>query len=184
MTTARVLAGALLFLSFAGQARSGDGLYISLEGGGGTVGDWEHNRFNRADCRLVKAISWCTGSPAVPCRAGGRRNQAASGSSLSEAALVQITFCKLLRCRDAGDFHRFRPQRHVFLQELGELFRQRNSRAGGVDELAQRQLALEAIGDQEVDEFAGLVLVPAGVMFVISLLIARTLELIRNPSRD
>jgi OOP family OmpA-OmpF porin len=50
MTTARVLAGALLFLSFAAEARGSEGLYLSLEGGAGSVADWEHTRTKWTPC--------------------------------------------------------------------------------------------------------------------------------------
>ncbi len=50
MTTARVLAGALLSLFFAAAAHSSEGLYLSVEGGGGIVADWDHTRTKWTPC--------------------------------------------------------------------------------------------------------------------------------------
>ena len=50
MTTARVVAGALLSLLFAAEAHSSEGLYLSVEGGGGSVADWEHKRTKWTPC--------------------------------------------------------------------------------------------------------------------------------------
>ena len=49
--TTRVLAAAILSLLFTATfARGGDGFYLSLEGGGGTVNDWEHTRTKWTPC--------------------------------------------------------------------------------------------------------------------------------------
>ena len=50
MQAARVLLGILPFLCFAAPARSGDGLYLSLEGGGGAVDDWDNTRTKWTPC--------------------------------------------------------------------------------------------------------------------------------------
>ena len=50
MPAARVFLGMLLFLCFAAPAHSEDGLYLSLEGGAGTVGDWDHTRTKWTPC--------------------------------------------------------------------------------------------------------------------------------------
>ena len=44
MTIVRAFAGLLLCLCFAAPAYCGDGFYVSLEGGGGAVNDWQHTR--------------------------------------------------------------------------------------------------------------------------------------------
>jgi outer membrane protein OmpA-like peptidoglycan-associated protein len=50
MTTKRVLAGAVLSLCLSASAEAGQGFYLSLEGGGGIVADWEHTRTK---------LTWC-----------------------------------------------------------------------------------------------------------------------------
>jgi len=50
MTMMRALAGAILSLCFAVPAAAGQGFYLSLEGGAGTVADWEHTRTKWTYC--------------------------------------------------------------------------------------------------------------------------------------
>src|SRR6185295_15471846 len=44
MTTRRALAGAILSLCLVSPSMAADGWYLSLEGGGSVVDDWEHTR--------------------------------------------------------------------------------------------------------------------------------------------
>src|SRR5262245_57678176 len=53
MTTTRALAGGILSLFlvlFSAGPASAQGWYLSLEGGGGIVGDWEHTRTKWTYC--------------------------------------------------------------------------------------------------------------------------------------
>lgn len=50
MTTMRAAAAAIASLCLAASASAADGFYLSLEGGGGVVSDWEHTRIKWTWC--------------------------------------------------------------------------------------------------------------------------------------
>jgi outer membrane protein OmpA-like peptidoglycan-associated protein len=90
MQTKRVLAAAALSFMLATPARSAEGFYFSLEGGAGSVADWEHTRTKWTWCgpevkeasagfdsgwAIFGAVGYATGGWRIEAEGGYRRNE-------------------------------------------------------------------------------------------------------------